>query len=104
MLIPALLAVIYLSYVVTGAAALDFGSFSTLSGIKSLFNQENAVLVGWIHYLAFDLVAGCWMLRDGQQRTINHFLLIPCLLFCFMLGPTGLLLYLVIRFFRKPDA
>ncbi|GAA4448504.1 ABA4-like family protein [Nibrella saemangeumensis] len=104
LLIPALLAVIYLYYLFSGSANLDFSSFSTLSGIKSLFTQDEAVLAGWVHYLAFDLVAGSWMLRDGQQRSINHFLLIPCLLFCFMLGPVGLLLYVVIRFVKKPDA
>lgn len=104
LLIPALLAIIYLYYIATGATALDFSSFSTLSGVKSLFTQGDAVLAGWIHYLAFDLVAGSWILRDSQQRGINHFGIIPCLLFCFMLGPIGLLLYLVIRLFRKPDA
>ncbi|RYF65257.1 MAG: DUF4281 domain-containing protein, partial [Cytophagaceae bacterium] len=31
------------------------------------------------------------------QHTIAHGWLIPCLLFCFMLGPLGMLLYVVVR-------
>lgn len=99
-LIPALLAVLYAYYLFTGTGgSLDFGSFSTLKGVLTLFQQggERVMLAGWIHYLAFDLVAGSWLLRDAQQHSIAHDWLIPCLLFCFMLGPLGLLLYVVVR-------
>lgn len=97
MLIPGLLAVLYVYYLFTSGDTLNFRSFSTLAGVSALFTQKQAVLAGWIHYLAFDLVAGSWILRNGQERGINHLLLVPCLLLCFMLGPCGLLLYLMIR-------
>jgi len=101
LLIPALLAVLYTYYIFLGGSKLDFQSFSTLAGVKALFSEGGAVLAGWIHYLAFDLTVGSWVLRNGQRRGVNHFLLIPCLFFCFMLGPLGLLLYLIIRSFKK---
>ena len=101
LLIPGLLAVMYIFYLFTSGSDLDFRSFSTLAGVVSLFKQDQAVLAGWIHYLAFDLVAGSWILKNGQKRSINHLLLVPCLLLCFMLGPCGLLLYLIIR--RLPN-
>ncbi|MBO0937105.1 DUF4281 domain-containing protein [Fibrella sp. HMF5335] len=102
--IPALLAILYLYYLLTssGSGGLDFMSFATLKGVMTLFEKggERVMLAGWIHYLAFDLVAGSWILRDGQQRGIAHGWLVPCLLFCFMLGPTGLLFYVIVRAVR----
>ncbi len=100
LLIPALLAIVYAYYLFSSTGgALDFMTFATLKGVMTLFRQggERVMLAGWIHYLAFDLVAGCWILRDGQQHKIGHGWLIPCLLFCFMLGPLGILLYVVVR-------
>ncbi|WP_019988063.1 ABA4-like family protein [Rudanella lutea] len=99
LIIPMVLAVMYLAYLFTGSKPLDFMAFSTLQGVMSLLGSgdKGPALAGWIHYLAFDLVAGSWVLRDGQQRQIHHGLLVPCLLFCFMLGPTGLLLYGIVR-------
>lgn len=99
-LIPALLAVMYATYLFSSTGtSLDFMSFSTLKGIMTLFQTggEQVMLAGWIHYLAFDLVAGCYILRDAQERGIAHGWLVPCLLFCFMLGPIGMLLYVSVR-------
>jgi hypothetical protein len=71
--------------------------FMTLAGIKKLFSVEPAVLVGWIHYLAFDLFVGSWVFMVARRKGINHFLIIPCLLLCFMLGPAGLVLFFAIK-------
>jgi Domain of unknown function (DUF4281) len=101
--VPATLAIMYAFYLFTSTGGkLDFMSFATLKGVMTLFETggERVMLAGWIHYLAFDLVAGSWILRDGQQRGIAHGWLVPCLLFSFMLGPTGLLLYVIIRAVR----
>ncbi|RRA98879.1 ABA4-like family protein [Larkinella rosea] len=97
LLIPALLAVFYIYYLFFGNSALDLQSFSTLAGVKTLFSQDTGLLAGWIHYLAFDLTVGSWMLRHGQRRKVAHGWLIPCLILCFLLGPVGLLLYLGVR-------
>lgn len=99
--IPAILAVLYFFYIFNGEAKLDPNSFSTLEGVKNLFatGGDTGMLAGWIHYLCFDLMTGCWILNDSKQKGINHFAVIPCLFFCFMLGPIGFLLYLIIRFF-----
>lgn len=75
----------------------DLESFSTLGGVMALFTEPQAVLVGWLHYLAFDLMVGCFIAANAARHKINRFLIIPCLLFTFMLGPTGLLLYLLLR-------
>ena len=100
-LIPVCLAVIYVIYLFRGGP-VDFGSFGSLAGLKALFaNGGNGVmLAGWVHYLAFDLVAGSVVVRDAQARQIPHWLIIVPLFFCFMLGPVGLLLYWLIRTVR----
>ncbi len=101
--IPMILAGMYLYYLFAvpptpNGQPFDFRAFSTLAGVQSLFTgQKEAVLAGWIHYLAFDLVAGSYVLRDGQARGVAHGWLVPCMLLCFMLGPSGLLLYGLLR-------
>ena len=97
-LIPVVLGVLYICYLFSGGP-VDFAAFGTLAGVKALFQNggDGVMLAGWIHYLAFDLVAGSVVLRDAQRQDIPHgFIVIP-LFFCFMLGPVGLLLYWLIR-------
>jgi hypothetical protein len=58
-------------------------------------------VAGWIHYLIFDLFVGAWEARDARRRGVPHLLLVPCLLATLMIGPVGLLLYVLVRFFSK---
>ncbi len=80
-----------------GGGGVDLSSFSSLHGVMTLFTNPVAVTAGWIHYLVFDLFTGAWEARDARRRGFSHWLLIPCLALTFLLGPTGLLLYLVLR-------
>lgn len=91
-----LLSAIYLTLIVLyfGKAG---GNFSSLSGVMKLFENREAVLAGWVHYLAFDMFVGTWMLSNSQKLGIRHWWIIPCLFFTFMLGPIGLILYFVVR-------
>ena len=75
----------------------DFEKYSSLDGVMELFTDKTAVTAGWVHYLAFDLLTGIWIKKNAQKYGIHHLILIPCLLLTFMLGPIGLLLYLLIR-------
>ena len=75
----------------------DFEKFGSLDGVMELFTNKTAVTAGWVHYLAFDLLTGIWIKKNAQKYGIHHLILIPCLLLTFMLGPIGLLLYLLIR-------
>jgi Domain of unknown function (DUF4281) len=75
----------------------DLQKFGSLEGVMDLFTQPGIVVAGWVHYLAFDLMIGIFIRRNAVKHGINHWLIVPCLLFTFMLGPIGLLLYLIIR-------
>ena len=76
----------------------DFEKFSTLDGVVSLFSNKTVVTAGWVHYLAFDLMTGIWITNNAKQHRINHWIIVPSLVFTFMLGPVGLFIYLLIRF------
>ena len=94
------LAVIYLYYISVGFTGSAEGGFGSLREVRLLFGSDHALLAGWIHYLAFDLFVGMWMAQDAFKLKINRWILLPCLLFTFMMGPVGLLLYLIIRAIR----
>ncbi len=97
-IIVTLFAIIYTYYIVTNLSAIDMKSFSTLKGVTNLFTNPLAVLIGWVHYLAFDLMVGLFIKNNAGKYGIGHWWLIPCYLLTFMFGPIGLLLYLLIRF------
>ncbi|MCB0634008.1 MAG: ABA4-like family protein [Saprospiraceae bacterium] len=92
-----ILSVLYV-YLVFGALRFDdFSSFGSLEGVTQLFTDGNAVLAGWLHYLAFDLMTGWFIVTNSIKHDVNRWAVIPCLLLTFMLGPSGLLLYIIIR-------
>jgi Domain of unknown function (DUF4281) len=91
-----ILAVSYLIQLFTITVPTD-GDFFTLAGVATLFTAPGNVMLGWTHYLAFDLFIGSWEVEDSAQRGIPHWLVIPCLGLTFMFGPIGLLAYFIIR-------
>lgn len=95
-IIPLTLAIVYLVLIALYFAKSS-GGFATLGQVTQLFQNPWLLLAGWIHYLAFDLFMGAWQVRQAQRLGINHFLVIPCLLFTFLFGPVGLLIFWVIR-------
>jgi hypothetical protein len=94
--IPMLLAVLYLSLIALNIRGAD-GGFGSLADVATLFSKQELLLAGWVHYLCFDLFIGAWEVRDSQRHGTPHLLVIPCLLMTFMLGPIGLLFYFAIR-------
>ena len=102
-IIITLFAVIYTYYMVTNLSAIDMKSFGSLKGVTALFTNPLAVLIGWVHYLAFDLMVGIWIKKNAVTYGISHWVVIPCLLLTFMFGPIGLLLYLLIRFAKTKN-
>lgn len=95
--IPILLGTVYLSVLLTGPATPPEGGFTSLAGVMALFTSSRFALVGWVHYLVFDLFIGAWAVRDARRREIPHGFVVPCLFLTLMFGPIGLLAYLVLR-------
>ena len=98
--IPILLGGVYAGLLFGATSDSPGGDFSTLAGVMRLFDSPAGALAGWVHYLAFDLFVGAWEVRDARQHQVSHLWVVPCLLLTLMLGPVGLLLYLVVRTVR----
>ncbi len=99
--IPLLLSTIYAIYIFLAiqiGGGMDFGS---LESVMALFTEENAVLAGWVHYLAFDLMVGMWMLDQNKKIGIHQLLMAPCLFGTFMFGPVGFLLFFIIKTIKQ---
>ena len=73
---------------------MDFTDFES---IRAAFSRPDVMLVGWVHYLAFDLAVGLWEFRDAQKRNMPHWLLVPCSILTLMFGPVGYALYMAGR-------
>lgn len=99
LLYPLLLGAVYIGGMIMAAMGhgASGGGFTSIEGVRTLFSTDVGMLIGWTHYLVFDLFVGAWEARDAKRRGFNHWLLIPCLLLTFMLGPIGLALYLILR-------
>ena len=96
MVIPALLAIAYVLLIVEGMG-VEGGGFGSIEQVRALFANDSALAAGWLHYLAFDLFVGAWIVRDGLESGVPRLLVLPCLPLTFLFGPAGLLLYLVLR-------
>jgi len=104
--IPSLLALAYGGIMLTSVGDVE-GSFLTLEGVMQLFTQPMVVVMGWLHYLAFDLFVGTWIAFDSRERGIRFAFVLPPLFLTLMGGPIGLLSYYLLllvsgRFSARP--
>jgi hypothetical protein len=102
--VPGLLAVAYLMLVIGGREAFTAGGYSSLAAVRVLFANDAMLTAGWLHYLAFDLFVGAWIVREARDFGIPGWLILPHLLFTFLFGPLGLLLFLATRPFYARTA
>ena len=96
-LIPALIAIAYGLLIRAGFAEAPDGGFGSITEIRALFASDSALVAGWLHYLAFDLFVGSWIVADGLKRGIPALLILPCLPLTLLFGPLGLLLFILLR-------
>ena len=73
------------------------GGFDTLANVQRLFTYPMAALAGWVHYLAFDLLLGCWIASQADKLHISRIIQAPILLATFMFGPFGYLLFMLLK-------
>lgn len=81
----------------------DGGNFLSLEGFKNIFRSKEMLLTGWLNYLSFCLLVGLWQFHDSGKLKIPHIFVAPALLLTMLTGPAGLLVYLVIRFFKTKE-
>jgi hypothetical protein len=64
--------------------------------VVEMFSEREVILIGWLHYLAFDLFVGRWtwqrLVASGQPIYVS----MPVLLLSMMVAPLGALLGLIV--------
>jgi hypothetical protein len=80
-----------------GVLAEDY----SLRGVAAFFDVPMLQLLGWVHYLAFDLFVGSWIAEEGSRLGMARALVILCLVLTFMIGPFGLLVFFLVRAMRR---
>jgi len=73
------------------------GGFGSLAEVQELFRQPGVLTAGWLHFLAFDLFVGTWIARGCASMKLAHAWVVLLMLLTFLLGPVGLLGYLLAR-------
>ena len=101
--IPLLLSVAYAGLILAFWARGE-GGFDSLDNVARLFQTRELLLAGWIHYLAFDLFVGAWIVRTGRRESVAFLLVVPCLVLTFLFGPAGFLTFAAIRAARAGRA
>jgi len=93
-LYAALLISVLSGFIPAGEGGADF---TTIEGVRSIFGSDVGVVIGWTHYLAFDLFVGLWIARDADAKFFARWIQAPILLATFMAGPLGLVIWLIVR-------
>jgi hypothetical protein len=95
-----LLSVIYSIIIIHTLSGFDWRSFSTLQNVRQLFQSDEALLAGWIHYLAFDLFMGVYILKQTQEYKIPHLFNLFLLPLTFLFGPLGYTVFMSIKIYK----
>lgn len=80
-----------------GMAAAGRLDLTSIEGVRQFFLSDGGLVIGWTHYLAFDLFTGLWIARDADAKQFPRLVQAPFLLMTFLVGPVGLLAWLVLR-------
>jgi hypothetical protein len=92
-----LLCLIYAVMFASQASAIIGGDFLSIKGIRALFATDEGIVIGWTHYLAFDLFIGQWIAKDADNKGFSRLAQAPILVMTLFAGPIGLLIWLVVR-------
>ena len=100
--VPAFIGLTYAVLLARGLCARTGGGFGSIAAVRRLFANDAALAAGWLHYIAFDLFVGTWVVRAGLDAEMSPLLILPCLGLTFLIGPVGLVAFLALRFLVAP--
>lgn len=98
LLIACIYGLVYIDYVIPIMTKSKVDFFS-LKGVMKAFKREDVVMLGWVHYISFDLMIGRYIIVDSQANNIPHILVVLPVVLSFMFGPTGLVVYTTLKIF-----
>ena len=91
------LSILYAFMILKDIGSFNPESFSSLENVKVLFQSDSAVAAGWLHYLAFDLLVGAYIVRKSKEIGLSRLIYSPILFLTFMFGPIGYLTYFIAK-------
>ena len=91
--------ILYKSYLSSYNFIDNFNLYLGFEELSDLFSNKSFLITFWIHFIAINLFVGGWIVKDSQRLIINKILIILPLIFTYLIGPIGLLLYWLIRIF-----
>lgn len=91
--------VLYKSYLNSYNFIGNFNLYLGFDELSDLFSNKSFLITFWIHFIAINLFVGGWIVKDSQRLVINKILIILPLIFTYLIGPLGLLLYWLVRIF-----
>lgn len=95
-LVPILLSLGYVVLLIVYWGSTPEGDFNSLAGVKALFQSDGNLAGAWLHFLAFDLLVGRWMVDDALQSGRRRWRLVFSMPLTFLYGPLGLVIYLLL--------
>lgn len=102
--IPILLSAVYLWLVIQYWGSAPNGGYGSLEQVSVLFGSSGNLLTGWIHFLAFDLFIGRWIVDEVDRSNASRWRLLLCLPLTFLIGPAGLVAhFLLTQIVNKPS-
>ena len=92
-----LLALAYSVLIVWLTIENGFADLTSLEGVKAALALDPVLVLGWIHYLAFDLFVGQWIAKDADHKGMSRWVQAPVLVLTLMAGPFGLFVWMILR-------
>ena len=93
---PLGLCALYAAVIVLRAPSPPGSGFSSLAAFMTGQTAPGNALTGWLHFLAFDLWVGRWVVDDTLRGRAPRLALVLSLPATLMYGPLGLLLHLTL--------
>ena len=91
--------ILYKSYLNSYDFINNFTLYLGIDYLSELFLDKSYLIMFWIHFISINLFIGGWMVKDSQKFSINKITLAIPLILTYLIGPTGLFLYWLIRIF-----
>lgn len=102
--IPLLFCVAYVALLALQMNSGHQANFRSIDGVSEIFSSKNGVMIGWLHYLAFDLLVGAYIARKMREMNLRRIIIIPILIATFMFGPLGFLAYSFVNILNRNDS
>ncbi len=91
--------ILYKSFLIGYDFDGNFNLYLGLNELSRLFEDSLYLMFFWTHFIAINLFAGGWIVKDSQKFSINKILLAIPLIITYLIGPLGIFIYWIIRIF-----